>query len=57
MNVADLQSLDSMSLIEHLILCATERGMLIADGSPEEATEAQKKIDQAQLELQRRLSW
>jgi len=49
---------DSMSLLEHLILVATERGILIGDGAPDaELKEAQKKVDEAHLELTRRLAW
>jgi len=49
---------DSMSLLEHLILLATERGILIADGAPDdELLAAQRKVDEAHLELTRRLAW
>lgn len=54
----DITAMDTMSLLEHLILLATERGILIADGAPdEELSTAQKKVDTAQLELTRRIAW
>jgi hypothetical protein len=54
----DLQSMESGNLMEHLILCATERGILISDGaSDDELSTAQKKVDNAALELQRRIAW
>jgi len=54
----DVQGMNSSMLVEHLILCATERGILIADGAEDdELQNAQRKIDIAHQELQRRIAW
>jgi translation initiation factor 6 (eIF-6) len=58
MAVVNVHEMNSSMLVDHLILCATERGILIADGAEDdELQNAQRKVDIAHQELQRRISW
>jgi hypothetical protein len=53
-----LVQMDPLQLVEHLILCSTERGILMADGaSEEELVNAQTKVETVQLEVMRRMAW
>lgn len=56
--MANLQKMGSALLLEFLTTAASEKALLLYSDAPvEELRAVQRKIDDAQEELMRRLSW